>query len=160
MKKLFFYSLIVLILSACQNREEEKSSTEKTTPATVPVEKRTVAVPYTAAYNEQTQTIELKRTTKDDLSKTSPQEMIDAINLKYPQIQLALLSGAPGSIHVKIADSNYLTETIGTAGAKIFLAETTYALTEINGIKNVSFDFAEGNHASPGVYTRADFKDL
>jgi hypothetical protein len=42
----------------------------------------------------------------------------------------------------------------------IFLAEATFALTEIEGIKAVNFNFQEGDHAAPGTYTRNDFDKL
>jgi len=32
-------------------------------------------------------------------------------------------------------------------------------MTEISGINNVSLDFEEGDHASPGIFTRESFKD-
>lgn len=160
MKKLIYYSLMLFTISACQNREEKTPSIDVPAKMADPVEKNVVALPYTAEYNEQTQKITLSHVATDDLSDVSPKEMIEALNNKYPNIQLELLSTDHNLAHVKIADARYLTENMGTTGAKTYLAEATYALTEISGIKGVDFVFSEGDHASPGVYTRDDFKDL
>lgn len=160
MKKLIYFTLCVLALSACRNSEEQTTANEKTAEVAAPVANKEIELPYAAEYNEQTQQIELKHDNPDDLTKTSPQDMINALNLKYPKIQLTLISVERGTVNVKIPDAAYLTENMGTTGAKTFLAEATYALTEISGITKVDFAFAEGDHASPGIYTRADFKDL
>ena len=61
---------------------------------------------------------------------------------------------------ISIPESEYLTQRIGSTGAENFMATTTFTLTEMRGIKYVSYDFTEGDHASPGVYSRKDFKNL
>ncbi|HCN83739.1 MAG TPA: hypothetical protein DIT07_08965 [Sphingobacteriaceae bacterium] len=160
MKKLVYYSLIIFLLSACRNSEEETAESKDSVKTSSPIAQKAIIIPYVAEYNEQTQKIELQHDTGNDVSKFSVAEMIEAVNLRYPKIQMQLLSTDAGIVHVKIIDASYLTENMGTAGAKIYLAEATYALTEISGIKSVDFSFTEGDHASPGIYTRADFKDL
>jgi hypothetical protein len=42
-------------------------------------------------------------------------------------------------------------------GAKIYMMESTYSFTELPNVKFVKFIFREGDHASPGVFTRKDF---
>lgn len=158
MKKIIYYSLILLSLSACRNNEKEIAENKNSVKSNVPIPKKVVTIPYTVEYNEQTQKIELKHHAADDLSKSSAEEMIEAVNLKYPEIQMQLSGKDPGVIHVKINDAAYLSQNIGSMGARIYLAEATYALTEISGIKGVDFMFSEGDHAAPGLYTRASFK--
>jgi hypothetical protein len=61
--------------------------------------------------------------------------------------------------YVEIANDQYLTESMGSAGAQDWLAGVTYTLTENRNIKAVNFSFTAGEHAMPGVYTRENFKD-
>ncbi len=46
---------------------------------------------------------------------------------------------------------------MGSSGAETYLAEVTFNLTEINGINFIDIQFPEGDHASPGIYSRTDF---
>lgn len=159
MKKLIYYSLLLLSLSACRSNEKETVGNKDSVETSAPVQREIVTLPYVVEYNEQTQKIELKHQAGDDLSKASAKEMIEAVNLKYPEIQMQLAGTDHAVIHVKINDAAYLSQNIGSMGARIYLAEATYALTEISGIKGVDFIFSEGDHAAPGLYTRASFKD-
>ena len=106
------------------------------------------------------QQIGLKHNTTNDLSNVSPDEMVKAINSRYPEIQMELVKKDRDRIHVKIKDASYLSESMGSSGAQIYMAESTYALTEFKGIRSVEFVFEEGDHAAPGVYSRADFDSL
>lgn len=56
--------------------------------------------------------------------------------------------------NVEIQWFNPLTQQMGSAGAESFMISTSFSLTELEGINNVSFDFEEGDHARPGVYNR------
>jgi hypothetical protein len=48
---------------------------------------------------------------------------------------------------------------MGSTGPTMFLSSAVYNLTEIPGIRYVNFDFEEGDHASPGTFSRESFKD-
>ena len=61
---------------------------------------------------------------------------------------------------IKIADGGRLTQGIGSTGAKEYLAQVTLSLTSVPGIRNVCFDFEEGDHAGPGTYARQDFMEM
>lgn len=159
MKKLIYYSLLLLSLSACRSNEKETAENKDSANISAPVQKEVVTLPYIVEYNEQTQKIELKHQAGDDLTKVSAEEMIEAVNFKYPEIQMQLSGKDHSVIHVKINNAAHLSQNIGSMGARIYLAEATYALTEISGIKGVDFIFSEGDHAAPGLYTRASFKD-
>lgn len=153
MKKIILYSFLIVLLAACQSEESKTPANTGTEAAP----QKTLELPYNAEYNEQTQKLELVRN-KTDLSNLTLIDMIEALNIKYPEIRLELVSNTNHTAHVKIADAVYLSEDMGSAGAKTYMAEATYALTEIPGITAVDFAFKEGDHASPGVYTREDFK--
>ena len=64
------------------------------------------------------------------------------------------------TIFVKIPESEKLTQQLGSTGAYNYMAATVFNLTELDHVKYVKFDFQGGDHASPGVFTREDFKLL
>jgi hypothetical protein len=156
MKKLLRGLGLILLLAACQNTENK---VVENTGSTVDdsTQEKTLELPYNAEYNENTQKLELKHNTAD-VSKLTLADMVEAINLKYPEIKLQLVGAKDHTAHVKIDDASYLSEDLGSTGSNTYMAEATYALTEIAGITAVNFAFKEGDHAAPGVYTRADFK--
>ena len=82
------------------------------------------------------------------------------INQNFPDIHLDLVKVSHDTIYVKIPDSKRLTEEIGNTGADNYLASATFTLTELKNIKYVNIDLKAGDHAEPGVYSRADFKEL
>lgn len=90
----------------------------------------------------------------------TPQQIIQIANKKYPQIQLEWIKKDGNTAYLKIADATYLTQSMGTAGAEAYLSEITYSFTELEGINKINLDFTEGDHASPGVYSRDQFKNL
>jgi len=77
------------------------------------------------------------------------------IALDPPKLKLIEVKG--GVVVVEVINADYLTQRMGSAGAAAFLAEATFTLTEFDGIKYVHFDFPEGDHAAPGLYSREDF---
>ena len=90
----------------------------------------------------------------------SAQEIIQLINNNYDSIHLDYVKTSHDTIYVHIPNSEMLTENIGSSGAEMFMAATTFSLTELKGIHFVNYDFNEGAHASPGVYGREDFKSI
>jgi len=61
------------------------------------------------------------------------------------------------TVDVEIVNALTLTQSMGTSGADEFMAEATFNLTEHAGIQFVNYLFEEGDHASPGRYSREDF---
>lgn len=164
MKKLLVGFLTTLsILSACQSSEENKNSErveKKNKPAKVDpaiISEKVLEVPWVVLYNDTTDVLELKKNPAADLSNLRAKDIIEALNIKYPQIKLKWINQKGNKAFVKIADATYLTQQIGTAGAEAFFAEATFSLTEIQGINAVYFDFKEGDHAGPQTYTRESF---
>ena len=159
MKKLTYYSVLILSLCGCSRNEEKANKNAQSAESPTAVPAKTLSIPYVVEYNEQTQKNELKHDAKDDFTNMSVEDMIKAVNLRYPKIQLELLKTDPDVVHVKINDAAYLSQAMGSSGAQIYMTESTYALTEVKGISSVEFIFQEGDHASPGLYTRESFKD-
>ena len=85
------------------------------------------------------------------------ENIIQTLNQIYPEIKLSVTKVSNDSIFIKINNSKYLTNQSGSSGAEAYLAEVTYNLTELKGISFVHFNFKEGDHASPGTYSRTDF---
>ena len=75
------------------------------------------------------------------------------------KVKIELVKIANDTIFVRIPDSFYLSQQMGTTGAKGFISVATFTLTELKGIRYVNFEFTEGDHAVPGTYRRDEFKD-
>lgn len=88
----------------------------------------------------------------------SVETVIAQLNNRYSdEIRFEFIMTSADTVFVGIPDARYLTQRMGTTGAFSLMAEATYSLTEVSGIKFVNFEFEEGDHASPGLYQRADF---
>jgi hypothetical protein len=98
----------------------------------------------------------IKVPTTDSLS---PENVIGFLNKNNPHIRLELVKISTDSIYLKIADAMYLTQQMGSTGPTLYFSEVVYNLTEITGIRYVTFDFEEGDHAGPGTFNRDSFKD-
>jgi hypothetical protein len=73
------------------------------------------------------------------------------------KVKLEFVKISQDTIFVRIKDSEFLSQRMGTTGARSFLSVATYMLTELKGIHYVNFDFTEGDHAVPGTYKRGEF---
>jgi len=166
MKKSFLilYLIPVLWLS-CTNNQDNNSSKNTQQPASEADTKndaveneKLLVLPWTAVYNEQTEKLEMQYNESADMENLTVRDMIDAANLKYPETRLYTTGQHGDTLEVTINDPVYLTQQSGTAGAEIYLAEVTFALTEFPDVKVVNFHFKEGDHAVPKAYTRESFK--
>jgi len=79
------------------------------------------------------------------------------LNNQYENILLEKVSIKNDTILLKINDSEYLTNQIGSSGAAQYISQAVINLTSVPGIKYVLIAFKEGNHASPGLWSRKDF---
>ncbi|HEY6062636.1 MAG TPA: hypothetical protein VIV35_03450 [Chitinophagaceae bacterium] len=89
----------------------------------------------------------------------SPEGVVDFLNNNFPNVQLAIVKTSGDTLFLKIPQSTYLTQRMGSSGPESYFAEAVYNLTEIPGIHYVRFDFEEGDHAQPGTFNRESFKD-
>lgn len=158
-KNILLPALFFIGLSSCVN-EPQKKERAPVKKEKVEASEKLLVLPYTAVFNAETQEMELKHNPVGDPSKLNVRDMIDALNLKYPQIILEEIKKSNDTLYVKIDEATYLTQQIGTEGATTYLAEATFALTEPVGIHVVDFSFKEGDHAVPKPYTRESFKDF
>jgi hypothetical protein len=114
----------------------------------------------------------LVRGEKIDQIKTDLDQLIFAVNgsdqdpesfrtpagqepLGTPKLKLIELQG--DLVIVEVINALYLTQRMGSTGADTFLAEATFTLMEHPSVNAVFFQFEEGDHATPGLYTRENF---
>lgn len=157
-----FFLLSILFLSACIRDEKRPSSGDSSSSAlsdTLPERGSLDSLPWNTSYNETTQQLELDHKA-ESMAGVGYQDIINLLNKKYPGIRMRYVSMQGDTIITHIDDALQLTQSIGTSGAESYLAEATFSLTEIPGIKVVKIEFEEGDHAMPGFYTRASFKDF
>jgi spore germination protein GerM len=95
----------------------------------------------------------------DSLGK-SPNKLIEVLNKRNVQPKIEYLDIQSDTIKIQIVNDEFLTEQMGTTGAYCYLGETVFTLTENDLIIFVKIEMDFGSHASPGIYTRMDFKDL
>lgn len=94
------------------------------------------------------------------LDTLSANGLVQLINNNFPDIHINFSKISHDTIFVQIPDSKVLTQQMGSTGAENFMASTTYTLTELKTVKYVNIAMKEGDHASPGTYSREDFKHL
>jgi hypothetical protein len=164
MKKILLTLFLgTIVICSCQSdrkevREKDQEVPEVRTPEVTAEDPRAPKLPYEISVDEKSG--ETKLVQSDSLSRLTPQLIIEAANIKYPEVRLILVKVKRPTAFVRIPDAGYLTQQMGSAGAESYLAEITYSLTSIKGITAVNFEFTEGDHASPGTYTRENFADL
>lgn len=157
--ELYTVLIALLLLVSCQSDSSKKSMEEMAADsASIADQSKTLVVPWEATLNDSTHMMEIKRNPAANMTNLSKLDIVDALNYKYPQIKLEWVKQEGSKAFVKIEEADYLTRESGTVGARAYLAEVTYSLTELEGINEVNFSFQEGDHARPGVYKRDDFK--
>lgn len=160
MKKFLYLALIIFSVSSCTQDVKETNETNTMEPESAMVDAKPAEiadVPWMAVVDSATQKISMKQS---DLVKTenlSTNNVIIALGSKYPELKIVLQNQRGDTIFVEIPNASYLTQSIGNMGAKIFMAEVVYSFTQIPGTQFVNFSFKEGDHASPGTFSRIDF---
>ena len=155
--KISKYLVLALIFFASCQSEPGKTGASKQEAEYLDKEK-TLVVPWNVQINDSTHVMEIKREPAADMTNLQPADIVDALNLKYPEIKLVWRKLEESKAYVNIGDATFLTQRSGSEGAQAYLAEVTYSLTELQGITAVEFMFKDGDHARPGVYTRSDFR--
>lgn len=155
--KIFKYLVPVLFfIASCQSESSNKAASKEA--AENMDHEKTLVVPWNVQINDSTHIMEIKREPAADMVNLQPSDIVDALNLKYPEIKLTWVTLEGTKAYVSIADATYLTQRAGSDGAQAYLAEATYSLTELEGIAEIEFSFKEGDHARPGIYKRSSFE--
>jgi hypothetical protein len=161
MKKIFFAVIILAIFISCNTKQPDKKMVDADTAALNTITdssslKTDAHYLWSAGLAPQSGVImkKLRLVAADSLTQTN---IIQILNETYPEIPLRFTKSSNDTLFVKISNSNYLTQQMGSSGPEVYLADVTYNLTEIPGINYVAILFKEGDHASPGIYSRTDF---
>ena len=109
---------------------------------------------WQAEMNDSTGRLELTKDRPAGLDSLAPGPIVEYLNLVNPNVQLEYVKTSGDTAYVRIPDAMYFTQQMGSSGPFFYFASAVYNLTEVPGIRYVSFDFEEGDHASPGVFTR------
>jgi hypothetical protein len=169
-----FYALIAIcLITSCNQNSDTKSRDAKDSIEVVPTNSDTSSVIINdEIFNEEAEAqnyliwkldLENKTVTRNPGFKNSNftiDSIIKGLNLKYREIPLEKIKLSHDTLYTQIKNSDYLGEQIGSTGAAYYLAEAIMNLTSVSGVNYVNMDFAEGSHASPGVFTRKDFEDF
>jgi len=76
----------------------------------------------------------------------------------YPP-KLKLVKISADTIYLKVINASYLTQSMGTTGAEDYIVNSATSLLEIDGINYVDYDFAMGDHAYPGTFSKAGYEE-
>jgi len=150
MKNYFFILTVCLVFTACKNKADQPATDEDSLPAAE-------NYLWQSTLNDSSGKIEMIKVPSND--SLSAQSVIDFLNKDNTHIHLDLVKISADTIFLKIPDAMYLTQQMGSTGPDLYLSEAVYNLTEIPGIHYANFNFEEGDHASPGTYTRDTFKN-
>ena len=159
MKKYFLpIALASLFLYACNNKSDQPV-----------IEEDTAATAshyiWQSSLNDTSGKLEWFPSTPLDEDSLQPAAVIAAINKNnqeseyYSKVILDFVKTSGDTVYIKIPEATYLTQQMGSSGPAMFLSGVVYTLTGLSGYNFVSFDFEEGDHASPGVYSRQSFNN-
>lgn len=153
-------SLAVLAFTAlsCQNESRNNASEavqgDPATEIAADIGAPLPALPYLGIFNKDSERLEAEKNADFDQALLTVDALTHALRANYPEIKLEVDRVSNDTLFVQIADASYLTQQMGSSGAQTYIMEATYAYTELPDIEVVHFNFAEGDHAIPGDYTR------
>jgi hypothetical protein len=157
MKKFSGLILVLTVLMACN--QDPKSPSSTTTDNLISTEKpaQIADVPWSVVTDSTSQKMKLVQSEDVTTQELDSNNVTEALSRKYPEIKIIWLKQQHDTAFVKIPNAEFLTQSSGSMGAQIFMAEVTYSYTQIPGINFVNFSFKEGDHAAPGTYDRSNF---
>ena len=157
--------LITLILASCGNRTDTANTVD-----TVSIQKKFVDT-ITNIHSDEligNSAIVWQIGLENKTKKKNPNFKKDHLNIDsiikglneiFPNIKLERKNFSHDTLYTEIKDSYYLCESMGTSGATFYLSKTVINLTSVKDVRFVKIDFAEGSHASPGIWNKEDFND-
>ncbi len=158
MQKSILLFAIILITVSCNNNSSgpdiDNDSLISDEPNLLPEEKLIWITVYDSARNE----FVLHQQRKPDPEELTADSLIEDINAAWPDVQLVFRKISGDTLFVVIPDSDHLTQQMGSSGSSDYIATVTYSLTELKGIRFVSYDFKGGDHLGPGTFSRESFK--
>jgi hypothetical protein len=164
---LFAFAISIILLLSCNQGNKDKNANPDIViadtvfdPSPVNEDSGLHVKNQTMLWHADDTGLKLKKPEVPGIDTMSAKNLIQLLNANYDSIHIDYIKTSHDTIYVHIPHSEMLTERIGSSGAEIYMASTTWSLTELKGIKYVNYDFEEGDHASPGVYNRNNFKNF
>lgn len=159
-----FLAVCMLLVIGCQNERRSAPTVEdvEDEPAVVEAVETMItlpALPYFVYFDEQAEHMEIERDPLFSDQALHVDSLTKLFRMHYPEVPLAVSGQEGNTVNLEISDPTFLTQQMGSSGAKTYLLELTYAFTEIPGIDQVNIVFEEGDHAVPGIYNRNSFRD-
>jgi hypothetical protein len=156
LKKILSILFLFSVLSSCiQDDKKTIPENDLANRSDKPIE--ISDLPWSAVLDSTSQKIKMAHSAEVETQDLDPSNVTEILVRKYPEIKIIWIKQQKDIAFVSIPDASFLTQSAGSMGASIFMAEVTYSFTEIPGIRFVNFSFSEGEHASPGTYQRSDF---
>lgn len=159
MKRVFPLLLILSVLVSCmRDNKSEDNQEELDTSASI---QQTESLPsHTPLWTYQIDTDSLIQSTTLDSTETDIPHLLSILNAQFQdQVRLDIDHQSLDTVYIHIDSAQHFTQQMGTAGAHAILEVSTYTLTENSTVKYVHFSFQEGDHASPGTYSRSYFAE-
>jgi spore germination protein YaaH len=158
---LITYGLILLIISCNTAQRDDRKKVDTMEKGESGSKSSVVYQPAEAIwaydYNQVSEEFELKQLRAVDKDTLTGETLEKIINKTWPKVQVKFIGISNDTAFISIPESEVLTQQMGSAGAEGFMISTTFSFTELKGINFVSFDFEEGDHGVPGVYTRTSW---
>jgi hypothetical protein len=161
MKKYFILIAVTCLIISCNSKKNGNNDSLRDTISALAGKDSISLIKdshyyWTASFDDKKGMI-MKKTRPISMDSLTVSKLLNLLNDQHPDIQLVFIRESGDSLFVKITNSRYLTQRMGSSGAEAYLAELTYNLTELKGINFVDVKFKEGDHAAPGTYSRTDF---
>lgn len=158
MRKSIILLLSVAFIISCNNSASNESPSEDSIAEAdlLPEERLAWITEYDSLKNE----FVLKQQRIVNAETLTAQGVIADINATWDSIKIVYRRVSNDTLYVAIPESDFLTQQMGSSGSSEYMASATYNLTELKGIRFVNYDFKEGDHLSPGTFSRDNFKEF
>lgn len=158
----YYLLFTCLLVASCNTKQSDEKAAGQDSTYAATAEGDTAAAKNTSHFfwfseYQQKGLVMVKTRPLPEDSLMAP-NIIHLLNDLYPEIQVQLDKVSNDTIFVSIPNSTYLTQQTGSSGPESYIAELTYNLTEIKDVHYVTLQFKKGDHAEPGTFSRANFK--
>ena len=161
MKKLLFLAFLTAVLFSCKDRKPAPGRPLQDTAGRImPHPDSLVAPPYTWEVKPVGEHNRLILGKTPLASRSSLEEVLAKLNKKYDPLKMSVIRVSGDTVFVRLRPAKLLTQEMGSTGADVYMTEATLNLCEVQDIHFVNYNFAAGDHATPGTYSKNDFIDL
>lgn len=161
MKKII-YIILMASFMACNTKEKEPENItilEQETDSVVVEETKLSFNPESKLYVWKSSP-DYTKTKNPQLSNNmlNADSLIKGLNEMNENVLLQKIKISGDTVYTEIKNSQFLTESMGSTGAEMYVADVVLNLTEVPGIKYVNIQLVEGSHMQPGTWAKDNFK--